>query len=129
MVRRALLRKIGDRGHSAADNRKSLNAVLWIAKTVAPWRELPQRFGNWDSNFRRSHRWATKGFFDLLIERIYRDRRYYCSGPPAGHRRKGGHIVGRSRGGLTPKIVAVVDALGKLTRSFYCPVKVTISSG
>jgi transposase len=38
--------KIGDPGRSAADNRLFVNEVIWIARTGAPWRDLPERFGN-----------------------------------------------------------------------------------
>ena len=37
----------GDPGVTAADNRLFVNAVLWIARSGAPWRDLPERFGNW----------------------------------------------------------------------------------
>jgi transposase len=66
--------KVGDRGRSAADNRKFLDAVLWIAGTGAPWRDLPAHFGNWNSNFRRFRRWAVNGVFDMLFERLSGDR-------------------------------------------------------
>jgi transposase len=46
----------GDPGVTAADNRLFLDAVLWIAKTGAPWRDLPERFGNWNSVWRRVFR-------------------------------------------------------------------------
>ena len=36
----------GDPGVTAKDNRLFINAVLWIGKTGAPWRDLPERFGN-----------------------------------------------------------------------------------
>src|SRR5512134_3378078 len=42
--------KAGDSGRSAADNRLFLEAVLWMARVGAPWRDLPEFFGNW--NFR-----------------------------------------------------------------------------
>jgi hypothetical protein len=64
-VRPALPGKIGDRGRSAADNRRFVDAVLCIAATGAPWRDLPESFGNWNSNFHRFRRWAVKGIFDL----------------------------------------------------------------
>lgn len=73
-VRPGLPGKVGNRGRSAADNRKFLDAVLWIAATGAPWRDLPESFGNWNSNFRRFRRWALKGVFDILFERLSGDR-------------------------------------------------------
>ncbi len=39
--------KVGDPGATARDNRLFVEAVLWIAWTGAPWRDLPQEFGNW----------------------------------------------------------------------------------
>jgi len=60
--------RAGDPGVTAKDNRLFMNAVLWIAKTGAPWRDLPERFGNWNSVWRRFDRWAAKGVW----ERVYR---------------------------------------------------------
>src|SRR5512135_2301152 len=51
----------GQHGKVAKDNRLFLDAVLWIAKTGAPWRDLPDRFGNWNSAWRRVAR--TTGSF------------------------------------------------------------------
>ena len=51
----------GEPGRNAADNRLFVDAVLWIGKTGAPWRDLPKRFGNWNSVWRRFDRWSHKG--------------------------------------------------------------------
>lgn len=51
----------GQHGGVAQDNRRFLNAILWIARTGAPWRDLPERLGNWNSQWRRFDRWASKG--------------------------------------------------------------------
>ena len=51
----------GQRGVTAKDNRLFIDAILWIAKTGAPWRDLPERFGPWNSVWRRFDRWARKG--------------------------------------------------------------------
>lgn len=59
--------KVGDPGRSAADNRLFLEAVLWMARVGAPWRDLPTQFGHWNSTFRRFRRWAQKGVFERLF--------------------------------------------------------------
>jgi transposase len=45
----------------ARDNRLFVDAALWVGKTGAPWRDLPERFGNWNSAWRRFDRWSRKG--------------------------------------------------------------------
>lgn len=57
-----------DPGRTADDNRMFVNAVLWIAKTGAPWRDLPERFGNWNSVFVRYNRWSKRGVWQRLLE-------------------------------------------------------------
>jgi transposase len=60
----------GDPGVTAKDNRLFVNAVLWIAKTGAPWRDLPERFGPWNSVWRRFDRWARKGVWQRVFETL-----------------------------------------------------------
>ena len=62
--------KDGDPGRSAGDNRLFLEAVLWMARVGAPWRDLPARFGAWNSVFRRFRRWAQKGVFERLFAAV-----------------------------------------------------------
>ncbi len=68
-IRDLLPGKEGDPGVTAKDNRLFVDAVLWIGKTGAQWRDLPERFGNWNSVWRRFDRWAHKGVW----ERIFRE--------------------------------------------------------
>ena len=65
--------KAADPGRSAANNRLFLEAVLWMARAGAPWRDLPDAFGNWNSVFRRFRRWATKGVFERIFEALSGD--------------------------------------------------------
>ena len=65
--------KPGDPGRSGADNRLFLEAVLWMARTGAPWRDLHARYGRWNSVFRRFHRWAQKGVFESLFNALSDD--------------------------------------------------------
>jgi transposase len=53
----------------AQDNRLFVDAVLWIAKTGAPWPDLPEWFGKWRSVWKRFDRWARKGVW----ERVFRE--------------------------------------------------------
>jgi transposase len=117
----------GQPGVTAKDNRQFLDAVLWIAKTGAPWRDLPERFGNWNSVWRRFDRWARKGVwqkvFDVLqdpdLEWLLLDSTIIRAHPHAAGARKkadgtGGQdeqALGRSRGGFGTKIHAAVSGL------------------
>ncbi len=65
--------KPGDPGRSGADNRQFVEAVLWIARTGAPWRDLPVMFGNWNSVFKRFRRWASHGVFERAFKALRGD--------------------------------------------------------
>jgi transposase len=65
--------KPGDPGRSGADNRLFVEAVLWIARTGAPWRDLPASFGNWNSVFQRFRRWTLKGVFERMFKALRGD--------------------------------------------------------
>lgn len=61
---------IGDertRGSSGRNNRMFVEAVLWIVRTGAPWRDLPEQFGCWNSVFRRFSRWSAKGIWHRIF--------------------------------------------------------------
>jgi transposase len=68
-----LLGKSGDPGRTAADNRLFVEAVLWIVRTGAPWRDLPICFGSWNSAFRRFRRWSEKGIFEKIFNALSGD--------------------------------------------------------
>lgn len=45
----ALHGKVEDPGRTCADNRLSIEAIMWVAKTGAPWRDLPPEYGKWSN--------------------------------------------------------------------------------
>ena len=56
-----------DGGRAAQDNRRFIDAVLWVARTGAAWADLPERLGNGNSQWRRFDRWARKGRWDPIL--------------------------------------------------------------
>jgi transposase len=65
--------KPGDPGRPGEDNRLFFEAVLWIARTGSPWRDLDEKFGNWNSVFQRFRRWARKGVFAKIFDSLSGD--------------------------------------------------------
>ena len=51
---------------TTTSNRQVVEAVLWLAKTGAPWRDLPQDFGSWQTIYSRFRRWALAGVWMRL---------------------------------------------------------------
>jgi transposase len=94
--------KVGDPGATARDNRLFVEAVLWIARTGAPWRDLPRQFGNW---FTRFWRWAQKGTWERIFERLSDDPDFEYVLIDATHIRVHQHGTG-AKGGLKNRPLA-----------------------
>ena len=61
------------RGSTGRNNRLFVEGVLWIVRTGAPWRDLPEVFGDWNSVFRRFSRWSEKGIWRRIFEAMSDD--------------------------------------------------------
>jgi transposase len=59
--------KASDCGVTGKENRLFLEAVLWICRTGAPWRDLPEDLGNWHTIFTRYNRWSKKGRWEIIF--------------------------------------------------------------
>jgi putative transposase len=62
--------KVGHVGVTAKDNRLFLEAVLWIARTSSPWRDLPGAYGPWWRTYMRFNRWSKQGVWQQIFEAL-----------------------------------------------------------
>ena len=126
--------KDGDKGRHGEDNRLFVDAVLWVLRTGAPWRDLHPSFGHWNSVFQRFNRWSRKGVWDRVFKALAADTKFQTDharchhrpGTPAFGRRKRGTQTGsiaraRAAAWIT-KIHIAVDALGH-------PMRMTLTAG
>jgi transposase len=106
--------KEGDWGGRARDNRQFINAVFWILRTGAPWRDLPPDYGGWKNTHRRFCRWRDKGIWESLLEHFANDPDYewlmidatYIKVHPHACGAVGGNQdMSRSKGGSTPRYI------------------------
>jgi len=58
------------RGGKWNDHRTTLNGMLWILRSGAPWRDLPDRYGKWKSVYHRFNRWRREGLFDRILKAL-----------------------------------------------------------
>lgn len=63
----------GDPGRSGDDNRMALEGMIWITRTGAPWRDLPEEFGKWNTVHKRFRRWVQGGVFERIFDAIEED--------------------------------------------------------
>jgi transposase len=103
--------------------RQFVEAVVYVLRTGVAWDDLPERFGKPNSLYRRFRRWSRQGIWDALfargipedeletvmVEATITKAQRFASGARGG----GAEDLGRSRGGLTTKIHALVDRRGR----------------
>ena len=138
-VARFLTGKRGDPGRTAEDNRRTLEGIIWIFRTGAPWQDLPAYFGKWNSVYRAFKRWCDRGIFLQLFLSLAKERdlrvvmvdgtfiKVHQHGTRA---RRGGRdaegsrkmqAIGLTKGGLNTKLMALVDRNGRLVRFSLVP--------
>ncbi len=69
-ITEALPGKSGDPGRSGEDNRKFVEAVMWIGRNGARWRSLPSEYGKWSTVHKRFMRWSKKGVWQMLFNTL-----------------------------------------------------------
>ena len=69
-IKHMLPGQAGNPGKTALDNRKFISAVMWVARNSAPWRALPEKYGNWNSVHRRFMRWSRNGIWQMIFNTL-----------------------------------------------------------
>ena len=63
-------KKAARTGRPPRDRREMLDGILWILRTGAPWRDLPERFGPWKTVYDYYADWRASGVFDRILEML-----------------------------------------------------------
>ncbi len=104
----------GQWGGIAQENRRFINAVFWVLRTGAPWRDLPPDYGKWGSVHQRFIRWRRKGVWEKLLEILIDepdyewlmiDASHIKVHPQAAGAKGGNQDMTRTKGGSTPKYI------------------------
>lgn len=107
-----------------------MSAILWVLRTGAPWRDLPERFGPWSTAWSRFRRWTAAGLWRRVLEALQRDAdqagtlnwdTHYVDGTVVrAHQHAAGAVggqqheaLGRSRGGFSTKVHLRAEGGGK----------------
>ena len=120
------------RGGPRVNDRRVLNVIFWVLRSGAPWRDLPVAFGPYTTCYNRFVRWRRAGVWGRIIDALAATHdaavqmidtsivRVHQHGSCITRNQR--QSMGRSRGGLTSKIHAVVDSNG-------LPVRLALSPG
>jgi transposase len=109
-----------------------IEAVWFVARTGCQWRLLPECYGDWRAVHRRFKRWAEAGIWERLMQYVATPDtqevmidativRYHACAAGYGKNSQEQQALGRSRGGFSTKIHAIVDALGNPLQFILTP--------
>jgi transposase len=103
-------------------DRDFIEAVLYLARTGAPWRDLPERFGKWDAMYQRFRRWEKAGRWRKLFERLPADLQevhtlFFDSSVIRAHPHAAGAPKKRGARSLRRSAAAEADSGPRSTRS------------
>lgn len=72
-IEKIISEKKGERGRPIISSRSFIEAVIWIARTGSPWRDLPEEFGPWNTAYVRFARWSDKNVWQNIFAVLRED--------------------------------------------------------
>jgi transposase len=70
VVEPILPKRTATTGRKPKDPRQMLNGILWVLRRGAPWRDVPERYGRWQTVYDYYWRWRDNGTFDRLLSAL-----------------------------------------------------------
>jgi transposase len=132
--------KTGGRGRPRASARRMLGAIRWVLRTGAPWRDLPQGFGPWQTAYGWFRKWVADGVFERIlvwmasretdeeqIDSSIARAQKSALGAAAASDGPGGQCLGAGRGGVGTKIHVKVNCHGQLLDLLLTPAEASDS--
>ena len=105
-------------GRPSLNPRMVLNGILWILRTGARWRDLPARYGNWNSIYHKFRLWCESGFFQSLLQSVTADAAQsalleidstFCKVHQSACSGLKNQAIGSSRGGKNTKVHVLIN--------------------
>lgn len=93
----------GKRGRPPKDDRLMLNAMVWLARSGAPWRDLPERYGSYSSVYSRFRKWIDDGILDNIFRVLSLESELYELSIDASIVQAHQHSAGAKKGDLRTK--------------------------
>ena len=101
-------------GGRAKDNRLFVNAIFWILRTGAPWRDLPERYGSWQTVYSHFRKWIEDGTLDNIFRVLSLEAELTELSIDASIVQAHQHSAGAKKGGHQTKLdTAVVEPAQK----------------
>ena len=99
----------GKQGRPRKDNRTIMNGIVWLARSGAPWRDLPERYGSWKTVYSRFCKWIEDGILDNIFRILSLEAELEESSIDASIIQAHQHSAGAKKGGLQMKSGIAVE--------------------